>query len=251
MSNLLTEQQTLLVRMSRFYTNFKKNGSSKMTLSNCKNRMENLEKIWIKSEYNHSKLLNDNSDAVSKSDYIKQDEFAIAEEIYLDKSFEFQPFWIVVETLIQPVIGEFYERKSFKDLFTTLVINKSNISNVTKLHHLKPSLEGDAARLISNLESLKRSVSKWDDVLVYHIVALLDTETRKQWEKQLGVGGFRDTKITSFAPNIQITTRNSIFLESLDLADPQFAYNGMIELLLGASIHAKIMEGQINSGDAN
>ena len=47
--------------------------------------------------------------------------------------------------------GDFGAWASFRDLFTSLVINHHQLSNVEKLHYLKTSIVGSAAQLISNV----------------------------------------------------------------------------------------------------
>ncbi|KAI4476611.1 hypothetical protein M0802_014845 [Mischocyttarus mexicanus] len=47
--------------------------------------------------------------------------------------------------------GSFTDWKPFEDLFSSLVRNDPDISSVEKMHYLRSSLEGEAARVISNL----------------------------------------------------------------------------------------------------
>lgn len=47
--------------------------------------------------------------------------------------------------------GNFQDWRSFHDLFTSLIRNNSELSDVEKMHYLKTSLSGDAARFVTNL----------------------------------------------------------------------------------------------------
>lgn len=304
MADLLLEQQFLAARITKSYTNFKKDGAAKMTLSNCKTRMANLDKIWSQYETNHFQILREISDEIKKSKYLKENEFDTVEELYLERRSEFQTFFDSFQNPNAPVVktdnvkfddseklppislpkfkGAFHEWESFRDLFTTLVVNKTNISNVTKLHHLKLSLEGDAARLVSSyaiteenftiawkkltdryenkrrlvsshlsaifamkamkkessleikkiisgistplaaLEVLKRPVNAWDDFLVYHVVSLLDSETRKQWEKHMG-NSSSSLEPPTFASLMAFLENQVTVLEALEDSNKTFS----------------------------
>ena len=142
--------------------------------------------------------------------------------------------------------GNYRNWESFRDIFTNLVVNKTNVSNATKLRHLRSCLKGEAFELVqsynitddnfeivwgrlkdkyenkkrlvnahiaaiyslkpmsracssdlkrilngintplSALKILNRPVDKWDDLLIYFISSLFDSETKKEWEIFLG-----------------------------------------------------------------
>ena len=46
---------------------------------------------------------------------------------------------------------------AFKDLFTSLIINDTNISDVTRMHYLKTSLKGDAEIVVKNLPTASKN----------------------------------------------------------------------------------------------
>lgn len=62
-------------------------------MSNCKTRMNSLDKIWSKYEINHSQILREIDDEIKKSNYFKQNEFDNIEEVYLKKRSEFLSFF--------------------------------------------------------------------------------------------------------------------------------------------------------------
>ena len=65
-------------------------------------------------------------------------------------------------------------------------------AHIANLYSLKPVSKSSASELkkilsgvttpLSALKSLGRPVGSWDDILVFHILNLLDTDTRRQWE---------------------------------------------------------------------
>ncbi|XP_071579510.1 uncharacterized protein [Temnothorax nylanderi] len=135
---------------------------------------------------------------------------------------------------------------SYRDLFTSLVLNKTHLTDVEKLQYLKTSLTDTAAHLIENttltsenltrawnsllsfydnprlqvntvlqaifnlkamtkesaselehlyttfiqhyrtLQTLRRPVETWDDMIVFMITQRLDSESVKAWENRLG-----------------------------------------------------------------
>ncbi|KYQ56020.1 hypothetical protein ALC60_05086 [Trachymyrmex zeteki] len=48
--------------------------------------------------------------------------------------------------------GDYIAWRSFHDLFTTMVVNNNDLTNVERMHYLKTCLKGDAAKLITNLK---------------------------------------------------------------------------------------------------
>ena len=58
-------------------------------------------------------------------------------------------------------------------------------------------------------------------------------------------------RISSYTPPSICTSYEISHLEGLDLADPNFMDQGHIDILLGASIHARIIEGKIIRGKEN
>ena len=272
MTSIILEQMSLIPRIKNAYANFE-NDTENINLSSCKTRQKSLENNWSKFEQNHSKLFeSDSFSELKKQPYFTDNVFATTEETYLSLLSKFQLYidthtvnnslqessrnfrnhfpgqFVNDDTDRLPRInlpefdGNFRNWESFRDIFTTTVINKVNISNVTKLRHLRSCLKGDAENLvrsysitednfvlvwdklkekyevkkrlvhahvaaifslkpvsnpkaadlkkvldgintpISALKVLGRPVDKWDDLLVFHVLSLLDSETKKQWE---------------------------------------------------------------------
>ncbi|XP_044760854.1 uncharacterized protein LOC123318300 [Coccinella septempunctata] len=373
MTELLAEQISLQGRIARSFSNFKKDGAAKMMLNKCKTRSDNLDKTWTRFETNHYLIINDNSDAIKESSYILDKVFEETEEIYLDIKAEFKTFLdsLMKQNTIPGVAqgvsedferlprisipkfkGDFCQWESFRDLFTSLVIEKPNNSNVTKLHHLKTSLEGDAARTISsfairaenfdiawkklneryeNKRRLEVSSNAQDKTEVHeqnahfavnssanvskvtHMVllttavvkiisdkdkiglvrALIDQGSQSSFitesllqrlnlryervyipitgicakknytcrkmvhislkprfdsEFCVEVRAFVLPKIASYSPRLNTDLNDYDHIRNLNLADPKFHSNGSIELLLGASVYAEILEGTIIRG---
>ena len=156
--DLIDAQIELNDRIDRTYDNFKKDGKAKMTISNCKTRMQNLRELWAKFEFNHEQLIK-TKDKLKGNDYFTKDFFGQVEPLYLDKLGEFQIFFDFVVVNPQPqntplsevsnsnsntivreeperlprisiptFSGQYENWKSFKDLFMSLVVNKTNVS---------------------------------------------------------------------------------------------------------------------------
>lgn len=139
--------------------------------------------------------------------------------------------------------GDYFKWTTFKDLFTTMVIDKANLSDGQRMQLLKTSLEGEAASLIEDLtiadinfesawrlcerydnkrvvvgkymtrmmsqpdcwsnsvaikklldtteqtllalSNLGRPIKYWDDWIVLIIGKELDTDQRREWERQV------------------------------------------------------------------
>jgi len=49
--------------------------------------------------------------------------------------------------------GEYEEWPAFRDLFTSLILKDTNISDVTRMHYLKTSLKGETELIVKNLST--------------------------------------------------------------------------------------------------
>lgn len=59
--------------------------------------------------------------------------------------------------------GDYQSWISFRDLFSSLISNNHELNNVEKMHYLKTSLTGEAARLISNISiSEENFIRAWE-----------------------------------------------------------------------------------------
>ena len=277
MAHIILEQIAYITRIENSYVNFTNEGDN-MNLSSCKTRKDMLEKTWSKFETNHYSLFaDDNYEELIKHIYFTDNIFGKTEEKYLKSLSDFQlyldshqcpPVHSMLESSLLPqhnmrllrntgvsdeterlprislpeFDSDFKKWESFRDIFSTLVVDRVNLPNVTKLRHLRSCLKGDAENLvksysitdenflvvweklknryevkkrlvnshvsaifaikpinmpsatelkrildgvntpISALKVLQRPVDNWDDLLVFHVVSLSDSETKKQWE---------------------------------------------------------------------
>ncbi|XP_052743807.1 uncharacterized protein LOC128198008 isoform X1 [Bicyclus anynana] len=92
--------------------------------------------------------------------------------------------------------GSYYKWLEFKDIFTSLVHDNNKIKDVHKFYYLNSYLEGEAARVISNLEVVdKNYVKAWQllcerydnkrQLINNHLKALFNIDTVRESEKSL------------------------------------------------------------------
>ena len=167
MSSIILEQVSILARIHDSYANFEAEEPN-MCLGSCKTRKANLERLWVKFEDNHYALFNHKDfQSLEEQPCIKDNLFSKTETDYLNSMGKFQSFidshstrvvsntdqasrnnsnrlgFFQNDTERLPKInltkfnGDFNRWESFRDLFMSMVVNKANMSNVTKLHHLK------------------------------------------------------------------------------------------------------------------
>ena len=173
--------------MSRAFINLKKKGEQN-TRGQIETRLTKLDKRWEAMKELHEKITALKTTANASVNYFKENFIADAEETYLDERAKFVDALLALEAAsrntagsgnqtnangsgtqpnaIEPhptsrrkmpqinmpnFSGNYSEWTSFKDYFTTLVIQNMDISNVERLHYLKASLSGDAAQTIKNI----------------------------------------------------------------------------------------------------
>ena len=184
MSSIILEQISLINRINNACNVFDKEKEN-MDVSSCKVRKTALESIWVKFESNHYSLFNhvDYPDLVKTQPYFKDNIFDSIEQTYLTLLGQVQSFidshppppaHVVLDSTIEnsgslhlrqpftedterlPRInlpefnGDYKNWESFRDIFTTSVINRANIANVTKLRYLRSCLKGDAENLVKS-----------------------------------------------------------------------------------------------------
>lgn len=67
---------------------------------------------------------------------------------------------------LKSLSGDYIEWQSFADLFSSLVGNSHELTNVEKMHYLRSTLEGDAAQLIASLPNSGDSFPiAWDSLV--------------------------------------------------------------------------------------
>ena len=170
--DIINEQVSMFTRITNAFAYFEKKGTN-MSTSSCKVRMKSLEKTWEKFKNNHMQLINhDAYESVKVQPYIKDNLFLVYEQTYIKNMSKLQTYLdSQVEThngSTQPQLaldgeslpplriphlnGDFTYWESFRDMFTSSVINKPNYSDIAKLHQLISVVEGDAKKLVTSYQ---------------------------------------------------------------------------------------------------
>lgn len=177
---LLVDQSDAIFRVKRVLINFKKLPKANVTLAKTKGRLADLRERWEETRLLHRQICRSATEDDRKSlPYFLTEEFNDAEEAYhdaLDHINEAISRFVTVEdpaspntsdssfrytphgpTLQLPRIslpkfsGVRIEWENFRNTFESLVANQDALTNTQKLHYLKSSVTGEAARLIANL----------------------------------------------------------------------------------------------------
>lgn len=141
-------------------------------------RLEMLEQNWTRFQEEHENMCLSESDAMSDQQYIRKRVYERCQAFYvysraklLSQRDEFETLdqqtrssisdhgasvtimprsalpWIKLPSFS----GDYQSWKSFHDLFTSLIRDNTELSNVEKMHYLKTCVTGEAARLVCNL----------------------------------------------------------------------------------------------------
>lgn len=172
MKNLLLQQKNNGDLIRKFVTNTNKTGKANQTKGFLQGRVQLLEKYWNKFEQTHDVIIlqPDDKDA---AEYHAKDIYSEIETIYAntigalnDSIIAFNnihqqedpqnpngagppPMPQIQQIKLPPISlpnfnGNFNQWTSFHDLFDSLVVKNTSVSNVNKLHHLKTALSGEA-----------------------------------------------------------------------------------------------------------
>ncbi|XP_076684121.1 uncharacterized protein LOC143377086 [Andrena cerasifolii] len=194
MDILISEQKYLYGRIARLTENMKKLGTSKITKGVIISRLELLETYWTTFLQTHSKLCASFKEEHQEKPYFKDDHMSLCEEAYLqqkasllDTRDDFPDE--LDETVhtgtdsqgrtleripIPKFSGDYQNWPSFRDLFRSLVIKNSNLSEVDKLHYLQTSLTDEAARLIQNVTLTTSNFKRaWETIMEQYDVPRL------------------------------------------------------------------------------
>lgn len=142
-------------------------------------RLEMLERNWLKFQEEHEDLCHSEHDSFHEHQYMKTRTYERCHEFYvharanlltrrdeIDESLPavrsvssevFLPSTVNRRLSALPKItlpkfsGNFQEWRSYHDLFTSLIRNNAELSNVERMHYLKTSLSGEALRYVANL----------------------------------------------------------------------------------------------------
>lgn len=141
-------------------------------------RLEMLEQNWTRFQEEHENLCLTESDALSNQQYIRERVYERCQAFYvysraklLSQRDEFEtsnqqtrssisdhgasttmmPRSALPRIKLPSFSGDYQSWKSFHDLFTSLIRDNNELSNVEKMHYLKTCVTGEAARLVCNL----------------------------------------------------------------------------------------------------
>ncbi|XP_018360366.1 PREDICTED: uncharacterized protein LOC108759421 [Trachymyrmex cornetzi] len=142
-------------------------------------RLEVLEANWIKFQAEHEKLCQAHAERIGEESYIKHRTYERCQEFFVQAKAVLLEHQDIIEasnpssrssdTLVPenrsgshrrslPKIslpafsGDYHAWRSFHDLFTSMVGENGDLTNVEKMHYLKTCLTGDAARIVTNLK---------------------------------------------------------------------------------------------------
>ena len=179
MTDIIIRQVQLKPRIVKAYVRFELDGEN-MNVSSCKARFETLKEVWSKFEANNDALYScETYNEVKDQPYSKDNYFEKVELQYLDILGKFrlhidthstapnhtvhdrshhnvsthyveEDFARLPRMELPEFDGTFQNWESFRDIFTSSVVNKEKMSKVTKLRHLHKWLIGDAANLVQS-----------------------------------------------------------------------------------------------------
>ncbi|XP_011858429.1 PREDICTED: uncharacterized protein LOC105555986 [Vollenhovia emeryi] len=180
LESLLVSQTHSIDQLTRALVNFKKLPKAQITLPKTKGRLTNLEALWEKIQAFHIQLLQTATAEEKKTTpYFKQEGFLAAEEAYFDAADHLHEtigklssdapsapyrgnessyrdahtsFSLHLPRISLPDFsGDFTQWENFRGIFLSLVDKHESLTKTQKLHYLKASLSGEAAKLISNI----------------------------------------------------------------------------------------------------
>lgn len=151
--------------------NFKKIGKNNRTAAKIRNRISALKEIWAQIQTVHIALRSSIPAADQQAlEYFRENQYEASKDIYLLTS-DFMAEWLeeldpyvspnqsyeqgrsfagtsttfslthLSPIKLQPFDGKYEEWKSFRDRFTSLLINNSDLSDFSRMHFLTSSLK--------------------------------------------------------------------------------------------------------------
>ncbi|XP_072948468.1 uncharacterized protein [Epargyreus clarus] len=172
MEAIVNLQVDLKARIIRAQTNFKKSPKERLTKEYLEGRLEALEALWLEFTSGHNKLIcMYNTKELKSIDYKKDDIYDTTEDVFIEyksdikeKLSHFNAPSVLSKSHCSSILnvklpkidlpkfsGHYSEWSSFQDLFSSLIISNSSLSNVQKLHYLKSSLTGEAEQLLRHI----------------------------------------------------------------------------------------------------
>ncbi|XP_063540068.1 uncharacterized protein LOC134749095 [Cydia strobilella] len=191
MDTYVSEQEITYELIRKIGINLKKQGKSRITKGYVQARIDTLNEYWQKFQTNHFQILKYATTAQKKEhNYFTTDLYSNGEEEYfvikgelsdtielfnksetLSEQPQSQPQYkstsevnkhstqeVKLPKVILPQFsGDYQEWTSFRDLYTSLVHNKTSLSKVQKLHYLKSSVTGEAEQLLKHLQITEKN----------------------------------------------------------------------------------------------
>lgn len=173
---MIIRQMELKTSIENAPSNLAKKGKANYTSTMLHTRIDNLDKSWIEFHDNHLRMISLQTDETAKLDYFAQGMYAETEEIYLDGKTQMlaildslleagtatsaststaaQQQTVTIKTMPNIVMprfsGDYLDWHEFRDLFLSKVGSNTSYTNADRMYYLKTSLDGDAAKLLSN-----------------------------------------------------------------------------------------------------
>ena len=189
MSDKINAQIENFHRLTRVYENLKKKGKANITSGMIQSRLNMLENHWKQFATQHAALMESRTAVQEKHEYFTKDCFSIAEESFMDQQAQLldlreelvgtQPRAVnatlpsghaeggeVRQRALLPRInlptfdGRYSEWAPFHDLFVSLVIKDTSLSNVDRFHYLRGCLKDEAADLIRNIKTTESNFER-------------------------------------------------------------------------------------------
>ncbi|XP_070521635.1 uncharacterized protein [Cardiocondyla obscurior] len=179
MELLIAAQVDLAGRISCTVKNLKKNGAAKITPSLIGTLLKLLEEKLAKFERQHDALRDGHGEALIKSDYYKQDYLGQAKNIYAHQRAELldmkrersavlsvprdsgpvraSPRAILPKIQLPQFTGNYEDWPAFRDLFESIIVKETGLSDVKRFHYLKLSLKGQAESLVKGLTTMSEN----------------------------------------------------------------------------------------------
>jgi len=209
---LLIAQNNTETLILRILPNYHKLAKTKRTATAIRSRLNNLKTYWETFQVQHTRLCAA-ADAESKRDheYFTKDKFltisdaveditdTLSENLELlqpttaqlnlnESSMTHELRHSIVQLPridIPKFSGDITKWESFRDVFDSLVSNRTDLSNVQKLHYLKANLTGDASLILANTqvtdanystawELLKKRYDNTRAIVNAHLQAFMD-----------------------------------------------------------------------------
>ncbi|XP_014614951.1 PREDICTED: uncharacterized protein LOC106792932 [Polistes canadensis] len=143
-----------------------------MDLSTAVETRELLRTTWTKFDAEHDRIVSSSRETVMEQPYFKNNRYDATMQIYLagitllNQRIEelsrqasqampqpqFRPRSVLPNISLPKFSGAFSEWRPFEELLSSMVKDNPDLSQVKKMHYLRTSLEGEAAKVVANLK---------------------------------------------------------------------------------------------------